>query len=266
MSSNDRFDPDKFSQDLHDRIHADINERIRERRPRCGDGRSRLLPGLVLVAIGTVILLDHMGILSIDHVWKFWPVILIVVGAMRFLESHNRVFGVLLMALGGLFLLSTLGYLRLTVADFWPIVLIAVGLGLIWSRFELPRFGMPMGPKGPAEPDRVNALAMFGGVERRITTASLSGGTVQAIFGGVELDFRSADIAGEETVLVVEAVFGGIELVVPERWAVIYEGQSIFGGYNDETRAPLPDVPGAPARKRLVLRGQALFGGITVKN
>ena len=263
MSSNDRFDPDKFSQDLRDRIHADIHERIRERRG-CGmDGRTRLLPGLILVAIGTVVLLDHLGILSIDHVWKFWPVLLIVVGVTRFFESHNRVAGVLLMVVGTLFLLGTLGYVRLSAADFWPIVLIAIGVGLMWSRFELPRFGTPAAPGGP---DRVNALAMFGGVERRITTTNLTGGTVQAIFGGVELDFRSADIAGEETALVVEAVFGGIELVVPERWTVIYEGQSIFGGYNDETRPPLPDVPGAAARKRLILRGQALFGGITVKN
>jgi predicted membrane protein len=265
VSSEDRFDPNKFSEDLHDRIHAEIHERMRARRQHHSgvlDVRSRVLPGLILVAIGTVILLNHMGILSID-LWKLWPVILIVVGAMKFLESRNRVFGVLMMALGGLFLLGNLGYLRLTAADFWPIVLIAVGLSLIWSRFELPRVGIPTGPGGP---NKVNATAMFGGVERRITTTNFTGGTVQAIFGGVELDFRSADIEGEETVLYVEAVFGGIELVVPERWTVIYEGQSIFGGYNDETRPPLPDVPGAAARKRLVLRGQALFGGITVKN
>lgn len=266
MNSNDRFDPNKFSQDLHDRIHADIHERIRLRRMRALDGRTRMLPGLVLVLIGTVILLDHMGILSIHQVWKFWPVILIVVGATRFLEPQNRVFGVLMMALGGLFLLGTLGYLRLTAADFWPIVLIAIGLGLIWSRFELPRLGIPTGPGGPGEPDKVNATAMFGGVERRISTTNFTGGVVTATFGGIELDFRAADIEGEEAVLFVEAIFGGIELVVPERWTVIYEGQSIFGGYNDETRPPLPDVPGAAPRKRLVLRGQALFGGITVKN
>jgi predicted membrane protein len=162
-------------------------------------------------------------------------------------------------------LLGTLGYLRLTAADLWPMVLIAIGLGLMWSRFELPRFGTP-GPAGPVAPDKVNATALFGGVERRVTTSNFTGGAVTAMFGGVELDFRGADIEGEEAVLFVEATFGGIELVVPERWTVIYEGQSIFGGYNDETRAPLPDVPGAPARKRLVLRGQALFGGITVKN
>ena len=112
----------------------------------------------------------------------------------------------------------------------------------------------------------MNATTMFGGVERRITTSNFTGGTVTATFGGVELDFRAADMEGEEAILYVEAVFGGIEIVIPERWTAIYEGQSIFGGYNDETRPPLPDVPGAAPKKRLVLRGQAVFGGITVKN
>jgi len=107
---------------------------------------------------------------------------------------------------------------------------------------------------------------MFGGVERRVNISNFVGGTATAIFGGVELDFRSAEIEGEEAVVLVEAIFGGIEIVVPERWTVIYEGHSIFGGYSDETRPPLPDVPGAAPKKRLVLRGRAVFGGINVKN
>ena len=264
MSSNDRFDPDKFRQDLHDRIHEQIRQSHQDRVVILNQ-RTRLLPGLLLVLIGTLILLDHMGIIAVHDLWRFWPVILIVVGLQRVLDSCNRLTGVLLILVGGLFLLSNLGYLRLSAADFWPIVLIAIGLALMWSRFQLPRMLTPSGGTAGGS-DKVNATAMFGGVERRITQQNFTGGTVQAIFGGVELDFRGADMEGEETPLYVEAVFGGIEIMVPERWTVIYEGQSIFGGYNDETRAPLPDVPGAAPRKRLILRGQALFGGITVKN
>ncbi len=264
MSSEDKFNPDKFSQDLHDRIHQRIHDSMDGRRYRILSARTRVLPGLILVIIGTAILLDHMGILPVDRIWKFWPLILIAVGATRFFESRNRVAGLILMMIGTLFQLSTLGYLHITVADFWPIILIAVGLGLIWSRFELrlPK----LSPTSAEGPNKISVATLFGGVERRISMNNFAGGTATATFGGVELDFRSADIEGEEAVLYVEAVFGGIELVVPERWTVVYEGQSIFGGYADETRPPLPDVPGAPARKRLILRGQALFGGITVKN
>lgn len=276
MGSEHQFDGKKFSDDLHARIHRDIDERMAGRlsgfRARSGGG---LLPGAILIAIGTAILLDHMGVIPVDRIWRFWPLILIAVGAVRFVETTcNRIFSVMLMLIGTLFLLGNLGLLHLSWAELWPIILIAVGTMMIWGRMSLPH-GPPTAPRNPNDagnPDETGSTdkllvnTMFGGIERRITSSNFKRGSVQAIFGGIELDFRSADIEGEEAVLFVEAVFGGIDIVVPERWMPIYEGQSIFGGYSDETRPPLPEVPGAPPRKRLILRGQAFFGGITVKN
>jgi len=263
MSSGDQFDPHKFSQDLHDKIHRNIHERIQARMNRA-DRRPGLLPGVLLVAIGTVILLDHMGVFPAYQVWRLWPLILIVVGVVRYIECpSNRAFSIILAFIGTMLLLGNLGYLHISWAEMWPIVLIAAGIAMIWGRMSIPR--LPTTTQG-GDPSMVTASAVFGGVQRRISVSNFKGGSVSGIFGGVELDFRGADIEGEEAVLYVEAIFGGLELVVPERWIVVYEGQSMFAGYNDETRPPLPDVPGAPPRKRLILRGQAVFGGITVKN
>jgi predicted membrane protein len=275
VSSEDKFDPKKFGEDLRDQIHQDIHDRISDRMRLRAERRARrsgrwpggilvsgLWPGAILMIIGTAILLDHMGIISVERLWRLWPVLLIAVGAIRFVECRNRVFSVFLMLLGTLFLLGNLGYLRLTAADFWPVVLIGLGAMLIWSRFEMPK----LPPVSSGGSNTINEMAMFGGVERRVTVNNFAGGSATATFGGVELDFRSADIEGEEAVVYVEAIFGGIEVTVPDRWTVIYEGQSIFGGYTDETRPPLPEVPGAPPKKRLILRGRAIFGGITVKN
>lgn len=265
MGDEDKFDSKKFRDDLHDRIHQEIHDRIYRGMGAQARRRARTkgwFPGVLLMLFGTVVLLDHMGIIGLAQLWKYWPVLLIVVGAVRFVESCNRVFSVLLMVVGTLLLLANLGYFHMTAADFWPIVLIGIGAALIWSRFEMPK----LPPVSSGGTNTINEFAMFGGVERRVGVSNFAGGTVSAIFGGVELDFRSADIEGEEAVVIVEAVFGGIEAVVPERWIVVYEGQSIFGGYTDETRPPLPDVPGGPGRKRLILRGRAVFGGITVKN
>jgi predicted membrane protein len=225
-----------------------------------------LLPGAVLVLAGTVVLLDHMGVISSDRLWRFWPALLIAVGAFKFFRECNRVSGAILMLLGGVLLLNNLGYTRLSWWDIWPIALIAAGVALMWSRFELPRIPRTASGGPNSGPNSINEYAMFGGVERRISVSNFTGGTATATFGGIELDFRSADIEGEEAVLYIEAVFGGIEVTVPEPWTVIYEGQSIFGGYSDETRPPLPELPGASPRKRLILRGRAVFGGISVKN
>lgn len=224
--------------------------------------RSGLLPGVVMVLAGTVVLLDHMGIISSDRLWRFWPALLIGVGAFKFFQECNRVFGAILMMLGGVLLLNNLGYTRLSWWDVWPIALIAAGIALMWSRFELPR--RPIA--SPAGPNSIHEYSLFGGVERRVHSNQFTGGSVTALFGGVEVDFRTADIEGEEAVLYIEAVFGGIEITVPDQWTVVYEGQSIFGGFSDETRPPLPDVPGAKPKRRLILRGRAVFGGIVVKS
>lgn len=275
MGSGDQFDPKKFSDDLHARIHQDIHDRIASRRQVHFVRSGGLLPGVILMIIGTAILLDHMGVIPVDRLWRFWPLILIGGGLFRLLEtSCNRAFSVMLMAIGTLFLLGNLGLLHLGWGELWPLILITIGAMMIWGRVSMPRWqanetGNPNKSRNPnrsGDPNRLTANTMFGGIERRITTSTFRGGNAQAIFGGIELDFRAADIDGEEALLYVEAVFGGIDIVVPERWMPIYEGQSMFGGYSDETRPPLPDVPGAPPRKRLILRGQAFFGGITVKN
>jgi predicted membrane protein len=268
LSSEDKFDPKKFSEDLHDRIHQDVHDRIGEQMRRRMERQNRgtsMWPGLILVLVGTVILLGHMGVISMDRVWRFWPVLIIAVGAVRFVDGCNRFSSVMVMLVGTLFLLGNLGYFRFSWAELWPVVLIVAGLAMIWGRMNMPRLPTGTSASGGG-PNTVTATAMFGGVERRIDMNNFTGGTISATFGGVELDFRGAEIEGEQAVLYVDALFGGIEIVVPERWSVVYEGQSIFGGYDDETRPALQDVPGAPAKKRLILRGQAMFGGITVKN
>ena len=221
------------------------------------------LPGALLIAVGTVVLLDHMDVIHADRFWKYWPVLLIIVGIAKLVSEGKRVGGLLLILMGGFLLAEHLGYTSLTWATVWPALLIAAGIAMIWGRFDLPQLRPVLTGDGR---DTIQATAIFGGVERRIYSSNFKGGSITALFGGVEVDFRSADIEGEEAEMFVEAVFGGIELKVPDRWLVLWEGQSIFGGYSDETRPPLPDVPGTPPKKQLILRGRAMFGGLVVKN
>jgi hypothetical protein len=240
--------------------------------------RNRWIPGAILIAIGTVILLDHLGIIHGEYFWRFWPAILIGVGLVKLLSEGNRLPGMILTLVGAFFLLQNLGYRLFSWGTLWPFIIIAVGVSMIWGRFDRPRFPFAQGSgqgqqgqgqtrgSGQSDPDVVEAFALFGGVERRVHTNSLKGGQITAMFGGVELDFRLSDMEGDEIALYVDAVFGGIEISVPDRWTVVWEGLSVFGGYSDETRAPLPDVSGAAPRKRLILRGRAMFGGIEVKN
>jgi predicted membrane protein len=224
---------------------------------------ARWFPGALLVLVGTLILLDHLNVINGERYWRFWPALLIVVGVAKFVNEGKRTGGAMLILVGVFFLGEHLGYKMLTWQTLWPVLIIAAGLMMIWGRFDMPHRRAMVG--GDAR-DMIQASALFGGVERRVSAKNFKGGQASAVMGGIELDFRGAEIEGEEAILGVEAMFGGIEITVPEHWHVIYEGETMFGGYNDETRTPVVDAMGTAPKKYLILRGHAVFGGITVKN
>ncbi len=265
MSDDTQFDGKKFADDLRNRVRAQTNSGVFSGNPRPGRSNG-IIPGIVLVIIGTIFLLDHLGIIRADNLWKFWPLILVGVGLLKVFKPSERVMGIGFILVGALIQLHELGRIGLSWGTIWPFILIFAGVSLIWSRFEGPKVLIMPGSVASGGSNTVNEYALFGGVERRVTMNNFRGGNVTAIFGGVELDFRTAEIEGEEATLFVEAAFGGIEIVIPERWNVSFQVQSIFAGYSDETRQPLPDPVGAPPRKTLLVHGRATFGGITVKN
>ena len=98
---------------------------------------SRLIPGLVIVALGVLLLLDNLGVLEIKRFWRFWPVILIAFGLHRLLEqpAQRRGFGVVLLVIGIVLQLRNFGWMPLNLKDFeqhWPLILMVVGVLLIW--------------------------------------------------------------------------------------------------------------------------------------
>jgi predicted membrane protein len=265
MSDHSQFDGKRIGADLRDQIHREIDQNLGARNS-CGRRHSGMVPGIILIVVGMLFLLDHMGIIRAEQYWIYWPLVLVAIGLARVFRPGERVMGIGFILVGGVLQLHELHLTHLSWNAIWPLLLIFAGMQIIWSRFGRPGFrGMP-DTVASGGTNTLNEYALFGGVERRVNVNNFRGGSITAIFGGVEVDFRSADIEGEEASIFVEAIFGGVEITVPERWIVIFQGQSVFAGYSDETRQPLPDAPGAPPRKTLVLHGRAVFGGITVKN
>lgn len=87
--------------------------------------------GLLLVAVGVLFLLDSLNVVSATHlVTQGWPVILILVGLERGFKSPGaRQAAFVLIALGAVLLLFTLGVLPWDLAGrWWPLLIIAVGL------------------------------------------------------------------------------------------------------------------------------------------
>jgi len=104
--------------------------------------------------------------------------------------------------------------------------------------------------------------AVFGGVDRHISVQDFHEAQCTAIFGGCKIDMRDAQIQGREAVLETYAIFGGVEIRVPDDWEVVNRNVTIFGGVSDHRR----HSPRGPDTKTLILDGATVFGGTEVKN
>jgi hypothetical protein len=252
------------------------------RRPKvmlAGDFRWGLVWGLVIVGVGVALLLDHLGVLPFGYLYRFWPLLLVLLGAMNIMTQSGRAFGFLLIVAGALLQLNKLNLLHLTFADVWPLAIIAVGLLLIWGSLETRGvLRRAHRSKSAAEAFRqrimdqtsetdtsLNAVAVFGGCERRFTGQHFQSGRATSIFGGLELDFSDADM-DDEAVLEISCIFGGVEVRVPETWYVHSRSLPVFGGFEDKTRQTrVATTPGAK-RKTLIVTGLVVFGGVEIKN
>jgi predicted membrane protein len=229
-----------------------------------------LFSGGIIALIGLLILLDNMGIPLLSHLYRFWPMILILLGVWNLARQSGRVFGGVMVILGILFQLDTLGIAHFSWGEMWPLAIIGAGVLVMWSSLKARKVSRVVSSGlGESETDprtTLNEMAIFGGIERRITSQDFQGGYIHAVFGGVELDLRDAKMQQDQANLEINAVFGGVEIRVPDDWQVVSRGQAIFGGFVDETKNYRPENPAELKRKALILTGAAVFGGVEIKN
>lgn len=228
-----------------------------------GTGPSRMGPqlvvGLLIVIAGVLLTLDNLGVADARDYIRYWPVGLIAIGAAKLWESRRGCGGVfpgfMFVLVGSWLLLESARIIHVSFWDAWPILLVLLGGSILWR-------GMRGGPAPVAGDSNstITAFAMLGGVNRGNNSKAFRGGELTAIMGGCEIDLRQAAIDGEARIEVF-AMWGGIEIRVPENWTVVSGVNPVLGGFEDRTRPP----QGASAH-RLIVSGFVIMGGVEVKN
>ncbi|MBE0643889.1 MAG: hypothetical protein IH600_07395 [Bacteroidetes bacterium] len=219
---------------------------------------SQSIVGIVVLLLGVVLTLGNFDIINSSSVLRFWPVLLVVFGAIKAMQpgrSGGRLFGIIVAGIGILMLLDRMDIIWFEFWDLWPLILILVGGSLMLKSGRRHKV-----EKGESSSEYVSGMAILGGIEQRNSSLYFKGGSVSAIMGGHEIDLRNADIPENgEAVLEVFALMGGIELKVPEDWLVVLEGSAFLGGFESKAR-------GGNGRKKFIIRGQAVLGGVEVRN
>jgi len=247
------------------------------------DGAPRVALGLVVIAVGVLFTLDRLGYVNAGEFWEYWPVLLIALGIGRVLQprgTQGRGFGLILIVMGTWFLLSNLDVIHYSFGDVWPILLVVLGIMMVWRAITGPSFEGPrrrlkeavaaadgsaavagLATSSSDTSNTVNAFALLGGVNRKVVSKDFRGGALTAIMGGCELDLRHASISSGQAVIDTFALWGGIEIKVPQEWSVLVQGTPILGAFDDKTVRV-----GGDGSKVLVIKGVALMGGVEIKN
>jgi predicted membrane protein len=223
-----------------------------------------MLVGILVVTFGLLYMMHNMGMID-PSVWRIifsWPMLLVALGVVN-LAERNFSWGFLLMAVGGVFLIDRYYDLPYNIFTFfWPIVIIAIGLGLIFSNScKMLRIKRNRPDFISTEGDQINEQAIFGGSERAIHSNNFRGGEIVAIFGGTKTDLTQCQLAPGDNVLELTAIFGGTTLIVPNDWNIKVEMTNIFGGFSDKRRNMNVDY-----NKTLIIKGAAIFGGGELKS
>lgn len=227
-------------------------------------GRSGVLFGVIIVAVGCLLLLDNLGIFRFRDIWQYWPVLLIAWGVSRVIDSRTPsgwIWGGMVALVGAFFLLDTLDIIAFNFALIWPLLLIAFGVSVLVGAFERNRFR----PGGAFSTSPVvGTHAFFADNKSGSDAKDFQGGEATAIFGAARFDLRNASMTVDEARIHVDVIFGEAEVRVPETWNVLSRAAVVFGGVNDKTIHPKPD-PNVKA-PRLVITGSVIFGAITLRN
>jgi predicted membrane protein len=215
-----------------------------------------LIVGIVAIVAGTVLMLDRMGLIQGSHFFRLWPLILIAIGANTLIQSRGRghvVGGGMLMLAGILNLLFVFHYFQWS--QLWPVMIIGFGVFLIWESLRPKSYQVSTDIEGSAK-------SVFASVEKTVVSRDFKEAVIETIFGSAEVDMTHAEMLEDKSFLNVNSVFGSVEIRVPDHWNVIIEANAVFGSCENKTRAPLP----SSTPKTLIIRGDAVFGSIEVRN
>ena len=101
--------------------------------------------------------------------------------------------------------------------------------------------------------------ATFAGQKIDMTDEEFKGCSLNAVFGGIDIDLRQSKLKGEK-IINASAIFGGITIRVPEGINVKVKSTPIFGGVSNKTVITKGEkIP------TLYINAFCMFGGVEIK-
>lgn len=241
---------------------------------------------IFLICAGGLFLLFNLGIIPAQFrpILLSWQTLLIALGLWSLLTKKQPLGGIILIAIGALFLYSKLsglypGYLHpinFSLSTYWPIFLIGGGLFLLfgkqkfWNNKKHTRnYNNDLGKNISSDGfensmDYLHKDIMFGGSEQIILSQNFKGGKTNLLFGELKIDLRNSKPAAPIIYLEVNVMFGSTIIYIPDNWVVNRQNTTILGEFYDKryirNRENEPNAP------HLVITGGIMLGAGEIRN
>jgi len=237
--------------------HVPEDQAIYDKGRRHHRPESRMFLGIIFVAIGALLILKNLDILSYDisRILISWQMLLIVIGAYNLNRKANSA-GWILIVIGTFFMIPKMMDVPYDFFhNFWPAIFVLVGIVFIFQWRKTPNFTFG------GEVDKNDVLdetAIFGGRNLSLVSDQFKGGKITCIFGGSKINLLYCKPV-EGCVIDIATIFGGTKIIVPENWNVKTEVVSIFGGFEDKRGNSV--ISRVDQSKVVIIKGSAIFGG-----
>ena len=227
---------------------------------------------LLLIGMGVIFLLcRHFGLTP--SVWDIvWPAVVLGLGIAWFVGEIAPI-GLGVAFVGFYYLLRNLGQPLPFVLDWdliWPVGLVLLGLGVLidcfrwgnrWHDKWLHRHRHGDESMEYSESEGfLYVRAVFGEGNRRVRAQKLTGGKLEYVFAGGELDLTGVKTLGDNAAAAIHAhvVFAGCSIFLPSHIRVENRANCVFGGV---------EIKGGPMNPTsvLTLTGDVVFGGIEIR-
>ena len=219
-----------------------------------------ILWGIVFIALGIIWGVNALGIADINIFFSgWWTLFLIVPSAIGLFKNGNKIANAIVLFVGVVLLLSAQGVIEFAVVRkmILPLILVMIGLGIIFGNLLNEKFNKKI--KELNKDGLPNYTATFSGRKDVFQNEVFEGASVDAIFGGVELDLRNAQIQ-QDRVINASAVFGGIEIFLPSGVNVKVKSTPIFGGVDNKINYTKGEnIP------TIYVNAFSLFGGVEIR-
>lgn len=219
---------------------------------------SSIIWGIVLISAGVLFALNAFNVVDVFFD-GWWTLFIIIPSAIGLFTERKKTGNLIGIAIGVCLLLWCQDIIEIDIVLklIVPTIIIVVGAKMIFGGLfdkKANEISAEMKESG-AEPKV--GCAIFSGYNMNFDGEIFDGAELNAIFGGVKCDLRNA-IIEKDCVIKTSAIFGGIDILVPENINVKTNTTAIFGGVSNKT-ASKNNVP------TIYVTGTCMFGGTDIK-